>query len=250
MFQSLSGFQARCDGARLQPNVRSPPMFQSLSGFQARCDWTSAVTTLRQRTVSIPVGFSSSLRCHDVDFYEQLLDMFQSLSGFQARCDRTLAYPYWMLHTWRFNPCRVFKLVAMARDCRQKSNLYLCFNPCRVFKLVAIAIDFGSCQSRGMFQSLSGFQARCDCCHNLLQRPKDCVSIPVGFSSSLRWRVKKGPFTLKSFLKARKLTSKKWTFGVPSLYKDPLLFHTTFDFFSGAFCPRSVMAPTQRSQSS
>jgi hypothetical protein len=37
----------------------------------------------------------------------------------------------------------------------------------------------------------------------------------------LRRRVKNGPFTLKTFLKAQILTSKKWTSGVPGLYKDP-----------------------------
>jgi hypothetical protein len=47
------------------------------------------------------------------------------------------------------------------------------------------------------------------------------VSIPGGFSCTLRRRVKNGSFTLKSFLKARNLTPKKWTFGVPGLYKDP-----------------------------
>ncbi len=88
MFQSLSGFQVRCN-TKVQVDCVGYSMFQSLSGFQVRCNITV-----------IDAG--------GADVYT-----FQSLSGFQVRCNiatgRIGAIDY-----MRFNPCRVFKCAATA----------------------------------------------------------------------------------------------------------------------------------------
>jgi hypothetical protein len=112
--------------------------------------------------VSIPVGFSRSLR----------------RPGLEIRSGQHIS----------FNPCRVFSLVAtisedvplvvsgrvsipvgFSRSLRQhKSDCsaycnQMRFNPCRVFSLVAtpgIEVSLGSTTEK--FQSLSGFLARCD----------------------------------------------------------------------------------------
>jgi len=60
--------------------------FQSLSGFQVRCNAAMNLHSYSWATVSIPIGFSSSL---------------QPVAGFSF--DRV---------KWSFNPYRVFKFVA------------------------------------------------------------------------------------------------------------------------------------------
>jgi hypothetical protein len=89
-----------------------------------------------------------------------IYEMFQSLSGFLARCDS--------------HPC-------MGRH-RQKH----CFNPCRVFSLVATMNGIDYQVPYIGFQSLSGFLARCDIMAAQDVNAKYGVSIPVGFSRSLR----------------------------------------------------------------
>ena len=161
-FQSLSGFQARCDAIFVSPMNMLLPSFNPCRVFKLVAIRSS--TRLRhlswngfnpcrvfklvampntwsrmrlRRVVSIPVGFSSSLRLQ-----------LQCL-GIQQLC--------------RFNPCRVFKLVAIKSDKIHEYLGKIGFNPCRVFKLVAIPDMF--------HYSLQG----------------NVVSIPVGFSSSLRF---------------------------------------------------------------
>ena len=189
-------------------------MFQSLSGFQARCNTGSGIGCCsRNHLVSIPVGFSSSLQHSWRTDIAISMTEFQSLSGFQARCNRPLG-----MHLGRifkcFNPCRVFKLAAtigisyfqdsgstlfqslsgFQARCNRHCGLSMMlldrgFNPCRVFKLaatcqcpqdcgspdlkeVSIPVGFssslqlqswdGAIASFDKFQSLSGFQARCN----------------------------------------------------------------------------------------
>jgi hypothetical protein len=184
LFQSLSGFLARCDSTRFhflfiglisfnpcrvfslvatsvrhneQPmaDVVSIPVgfsrslrqyalslslywldkFQSLSGFLARCDLEGDIQNLMIFTVSIPVGFSRSLRLAKLGYILAIEKGFQSLSGFLARCDSE-ASDRENGRYLRFNPCRVFSLVAtVAIDF--ETDYYGRFNPCRVFSLVA-----------------------------------------------------------------------------------------------------------------
>ncbi len=90
-FQSLSGFQARCDTPTLNRFAMFRAEFQSLSGFQARCDGVYRALNFGRQLVSIPVGFSSSLRFHKLYLIPYNFSKFQSLSGFQARCDIILS---------------------------------------------------------------------------------------------------------------------------------------------------------------
>ncbi len=113
----------------------------------------------------------------------------------------------------RFNPCRVFKSAATGDTMIEVSHKQG-FNPCRVFKsaatasdrnrsaprshLVSIPVGFSSPLqlNKGQppeflldsFQSLSGFQVRCNGLKTTMTRKCHRVSIPVGFSSPLqRW---------------------------------------------------------------
>ena len=61
-FQSLSGFQVRCNIEVFPPCVLHILEFQSLSGFQVRCNVCLGLGTLPKLYVSIPIGFSSSLQ--------------------------------------------------------------------------------------------------------------------------------------------------------------------------------------------
>ncbi len=94
---------------QIKPN---PPSFQSLSGFQVRCNvfqrwlitsprrsfnpyrvfkfvatpWPDGVGGGRGM-VSIPIGFSSSLQRQRCKSQKKPICLFQSLSGFQVRCN-------------------------------------------------------------------------------------------------------------------------------------------------------------------
>ena len=107
--------------------------FQSLAGFLGRCDVSSQIGSGLTFAVSIPGGFSWSLR--------------------------RIHIPFRGLHLESFNPWRVFLVVATGFSVQPQNGVTL-------------------------------------------------VSIPGGFSWSLRRRVEISPFTLKSFLKARKSTLK------------------------------------------
>ena len=60
------------------------------------------------------------------------------------------------------------------------------FNPYRVFKFVATSNQSDLSVSNAAFQSLSGFQVRCNCIQMVYIRYCVMVSIPIGFSSSLQ----------------------------------------------------------------
>ena len=136
-FQSLSGFQVRCNvsgtleqhsgtscfnpyrvfkfvatAGYASASLTVDDGFQSLSGFQVRCNLRDPVWLKSGRLVSIPIGFSSSL---------QLCSLGRSTSRLQ-----------------RFNPYRVFKFVATPSSARR-----------------GLKLD-------NVFQSLSGFQVRCN----------------------------------------------------------------------------------------
>ena len=85
-FQSLSGFLARCD-AVTPTTGGNYDWFQSLSGFLARCDEKVEQLIRYITSVSIPIGFSGSLRLMFAFTIVVAPAGFQSLSGFLARCD-------------------------------------------------------------------------------------------------------------------------------------------------------------------
>ena len=211
MFQSLSGFQVRCNlPPEPDPNwplsgfnpyrvfkfaatqqqakpsgseseVSIPIGFSSslqLQTRKARCSF--------HRTVSIPIGFSSSLQLNDFTISDLMMNWFQSLSGFQVRCntDRPHLSP---------TSSVVFQsLSGFQVRCNGGGSGGF---PDRVAG-VSIPIGFSSslqhavlpagCFSDGRFQSLSGFQVRCNGIDDLLSNVGRAVSIPIGFSSSLQ----------------------------------------------------------------
>jgi len=186
LFQSLSGFQVRCNNRRLNQNPSRSPKFQSLSGFQVRCNtailsmdltgtrvvsipigFSSSLQQVAQllpglrRPVSIPIGFSSSLQLScDVSPHAPLYG-FQSLSGFQVRCNGRLEEGG-QIETLGFNPYRVFKFVATPIPISAPMEPEQGFNPYRVFKFVATTAVRRASSSIHVFQSLSGFQVRCN----------------------------------------------------------------------------------------
>ena len=135
-FQSLSGFQVRCnlgleeirrwdylgfnpyrvfkfvatsvlDWARYRSST-----FQSLSGFQVRCNDHIRIASRKQVVnVSIPIGFSSSLQRKRAPRRNTSMMPFQSLSGFQVRCNQATMVGS-LPSLLGFNPYRVFKFVA------------------------------------------------------------------------------------------------------------------------------------------
>src|SRR5665648_86734 len=59
-FQSLLGFQMRCDIYDVSCDAGAAG-FQSLLGFQMRCDVPAAIVLPLLNIVSIPIGFSNAL---------------------------------------------------------------------------------------------------------------------------------------------------------------------------------------------
>ena len=62
-------------------------------------------------SVSIPIGFSSSLQQRPMPDSSHSMEGFQSLSGFQVRCNQAPGLPERVVESG-FNPYRVFKFVA------------------------------------------------------------------------------------------------------------------------------------------
>ena len=112
-FQSLSGFQVRCNArfGALQPG--------QIWGFNPYRVFKFVATQHVLRSVgvvprvSIPIGFSSSLQRRERVSRISRPPLFQSLSGFQVRCNAKL--PMGPLLRQGFNPYRVFKFVATKR---------------------------------------------------------------------------------------------------------------------------------------
>ena len=109
-FQSLAGFLGRCDSFWKSALKKRCTGFQSLAGFLGRCDIPGTINAKLETEVSIPGGFSWSLR-HWSTLYPRGI-------------------------TPSFNPWRVFLVVATT-----KATLPVCpsvgFNPWRVFLVVA-----------------------------------------------------------------------------------------------------------------
>ena len=137
LFQSLSGFQVRCNRSGLSITSRSSKPFQSLSGFQVRCNTTTLKSDVRA-------------------------ELFQSLSGFQVRCNVLLR-----VHDSACRDCVSIPIGFSSSLQRKMRNSDQCsgqrFNPYRVFKFAATyesgVLVVGVIDE---FQSLSGFQVRCN----------------------------------------------------------------------------------------
>ena len=118
--------------------------------------------------------------------------MFQSLSGFRVRCNIRA----WPCHD---SPDGHVSIPIGFSSTLQRSNRQLGrqqhdrFNPYRVFEYVAtLGGTIIHLPSRG-FQSLSGFRVRCNKLEDTKMRCRLCVSIPIGFSSTLQQHPFFGP---------------------------------------------------------
>ena len=139
-------------------------LFQSLSGFQVRCNYAVSGEVLPACSVSIPIGFSSSLQP----------PVPPAVASSSITC---------------FNPYRVFKFVATLT---QENGSVLVVD-------VSIPIGFSSSLQQRQAVGLSilagrvsipiGFSSSLQL-PNLVQQPIPIVqvSIPIGFSSSLQRR--------------------------------------------------------------
>ena len=184
-FQSLSGFQVRCNVMESErPESRSgfnpyrvfkfvatrlpAPgrlmdtfSFQSLSGFQVRCNAIDRGMRFLAWSVSIPIGFSSSLQPTLIDRTGAISIGFQSLSGFQVRCNQS-------------GPVEFEKNISQ-------------FQSLSGFQ---VRCNYGGGhvgeEEEIRFQSLSGFQVRCNSSAAVRVIDHRTVSIPIGFSSSLQ----------------------------------------------------------------
>ena len=134
--------------------------FQSLSGFQVRCNRRSAEYFESIRPVSIPIGFSSSLQLQrsNVEFTRQRVSIPIGFSSSLQPRKRSIGIQI----SLGFNPYRVFKFVATSNASRLSFLYSFSFNPYRVFKFVATPVQHTSFCHNGRFQSLSGFQVRCN----------------------------------------------------------------------------------------
>ncbi len=110
-FQSLSGFQVRCNSSRDESTAQTPSRFQSLSGFQVRCNFASFCKTPEEIKSFNPYRVFKFVATFCIKLGLCELDKFQSLSGFQVRCNTQLLGLIEPL-LLSFNPYRVFKFVA------------------------------------------------------------------------------------------------------------------------------------------
>ena len=186
MFQSLSGFQARCNRKSGCMGHRCPDEFQSLSGFQARCNGLWRQGSKRGRCVSIPVGFSSSLqRQMELSKRAYLLEVSIPV-GFSSSLQLEAALVEERAIVLVSIPVG-FSSSLQRESARRHGSMINGFNPCRVFKLAATSVGQPQKTTAFVFQSLSGFQARCNLPDGSeYGSPIRQVSIPVGFSSSLQ----------------------------------------------------------------
>jgi len=161
-------------------------MFQSLSGFQVRCNFRG-----------VPARNICSFGFNPYRVFKFAATLVQTKYRRKGRC---------------FNPYRVFKFAATMTVFIAASNFSLSFNPYRVFKFAATfdaveressdggfnpyrVFKFAATLGRSvwghlmtLFQSLSGFQVRCNFAMMMKESWSQSVSIPIGFSSSLQLR--------------------------------------------------------------
>ena len=141
------------------------------------------------RTVSIPGGFSWSLRHEGKTYKWSTGQMFQSLAGFLGRCDvPALDLPKKERHG--FNPWRVFLVVATAGSNPAETNYETVSIPGGFsWSLRLPSVNDDEIMTE-VFQSLAGFLGRCDYAYNNVSALTFTVSIPGGFSWSLRLKSK------------------------------------------------------------
>jgi len=117
--------------------------------------------TMACGVVSIPIGFSSSLQRSLGIEKASIAGLFQSLSGFQVRCNIKCEHE-WVPRIDVSIPIGFSSSLQL--NCGDTiEGLMRSFNPYRVFKFVATPWNiYAMIQTTTEFQSLSGFQVRCN----------------------------------------------------------------------------------------
>ncbi len=98
-----------------------------------------------------------------------------------------------------FNPCRVFKSAATLLEALRRMEI-VSFQSLSGFQVRCNFNSMAKGKKRYLFQSLSGFQVRCNDGETIQFFAETNVSIPVGFSSPLqRWHLREGALWSHSF---------------------------------------------------
>ena len=160
------------------------PGFNPYWVFKLAATGASAHTLLSQTPCFNPY-WVFKLAATDLHVCQGLINIkFQSLLGFQARCNsQTAEGGGWCIIC--FNPYWVFKLAATC-VLGAGAKISISFNPYWVFKLAATYVSVTPSEADEEFQSLLGFQARCNVKGREAKERARSVSIPIGFSSSLQ----------------------------------------------------------------
>ena len=182
MFQSLSGFQVRCNLSNVHDIEGLLLRFNPYRVFRFVATQSNALNDIEIIRFN-PYRVFRFVATESPVLQARVGSGFQSLSGFQVRCNPLAVSQMWQRAG--FNPYRVFRFVATLPLARNVT-----------FSKVSIPIGFsGSLQPRKLnlirqkmhwFQSLSGFQVRCNFRASARRQLAKEVSIPIGFSGSLQ----------------------------------------------------------------
>ena len=160
-FQSLSGFQVRCNFWENCRDRRNNIRFQSLSGFQVRCNSEEPGLRPAECCSFNPYRVFKFVATVGVLLIYTLIVLFQSLSGFQVRCNsyESISHQFLLASFQSLSGfqvrCNFFRPASPGRRltvfqslsgfqvrCNTLQNIItvkyiICFNPYRVFKFVA-----------------------------------------------------------------------------------------------------------------
>ena len=160
-------------------------MFQSLSGFQVRCNMSHQILGSIFMECFNPYRVFKFVATERRTARRSFFWKFQSLSGFQVRCNLPVTSPGLRSSSRSFNPYRVFKFVATVDDIFRQVALES-FQSLSGFQVRCNSMAIRWVSAILTFQSLSGFQVRCNFLWMTFSIKSKFVSIPIGFSSSLQ----------------------------------------------------------------
>ena len=166
---------------------------------------------MRWRNVSIPIGFSSSLQLPGESVASKLVEKVSIPIGFSSSLQPLIFFNTNSLHDISFNPYRVFKFVATQGHAHKRWRGGWVSIPIGFSSSLQLISCMWHAPCPSWFQSLSGFQVRCNrtirvspsqnstrfnpyrvfkfvATHWSQRRGRSRlqVSVPIGFSSSLQ----------------------------------------------------------------
>jgi len=108
------GFSSSLQHVPYDGSIAYTTQFQSLSGFQVRCNFKWRRLALARRYGFNPYRVFKFVATERLGIVQLQVYRFQSLSGFQVRCN-PWSGQHWKPPEMCFNPYRVFKFVATLR---------------------------------------------------------------------------------------------------------------------------------------